>query len=323
MKAIVNTAPNQLELLDYPLPEPASGQVRIRTGACGICATDLEIIHGWDRTGYPTIPGHEWAGIVDAIGPDVASGLLGQHCVAENFWSSGGEVGFEHPGGYGQYFLTEARNIHVLPTDFPLTLAALIEPLAVVTRATKKLRLTENQIALICGDGPIGLLTLMLLRRSGVEQVVMIGGRTGRLSLARDLGAIATFNFVELGSGLLPAIQQQFGADFFHIVETSGTASGVSNSLHLIGRGGQLVLLGSYGTARADFPWNIMIRREIQMMGSNASADAWDEAVRMAVQGELPLSRLITHKFRAIDFQDAFALVHNEREDVVKVVLEW
>src|SRR5579871_5358192 len=145
MKAIVNTAPNQLELLDYPLPEPAPGQMRIRTGACGICATDLEMIKGWDRTGYPTIPGHEWAGIVDAVGPDVEPGLMGQLCVAENFWSSGGEVGFEHPGGYGQYFLTEARNIHLLPSDFPLALAALIEPLAVVTHAMKKLRLSNDQ----------------------------------------------------------------------------------------------------------------------------------------------------------------------------------
>src|SRR5258708_34262552 len=163
MKAIVNTAPDQLELLDYPVPEPAPGQVRIRTAACGICATDLELIKGWERTGFPTVPGHEWAGVVDAVGPGVEPGLVGQHCVAENVWADGSEVGFEHPGGYGQFFLTVAANLHVLPADFPLASAALIEPLAVVTRAVKKMRLGDRQTALISGDDPIVLLTLTLL----------------------------------------------------------------------------------------------------------------------------------------------------------------
>src|SRR2546427_671055 len=151
MKAIVNTGPNQLELLDYPLPAPAPGQVRIRTAACGICATELEVIKGWDRTGFPTVPGHEWAGVVDSVG-------------------------------------------------------------------------------------------------AGVKQVVMIGGRTGRLALARDLGAAATFDFLQLGDALIPAIRQQVSADILRIIETSGTGGALSNALEFIGRGGQLILLGSYGT---------------------------------------------------------------------------
>src|SRR6187401_82038 len=120
MKAIVNTAPDQLVLLDYPLPEPKMGQVRIRSAAVGICATDLEMIAGWERTIPPNIPGHEWSGVVDAVGEGVDSTLVGKHCVAENVLTDGGEVGFEHSGAYGEYFLTEAANIHILPDDFPL-----------------------------------------------------------------------------------------------------------------------------------------------------------------------------------------------------------
>ena len=61
MKAIVNTAPGCVDWKDVPTPEPAPGQVRIRTAACGICATDLEMIAGWQRTSFPAIPGHEWS----------------------------------------------------------------------------------------------------------------------------------------------------------------------------------------------------------------------------------------------------------------------
>ena len=84
MKAIVNTAPGRVEWQDCPMPEPGPGQVRIRTAACGVCATDLAMIAGWQRTGFPAIPGHEWSGMVDAVGPGVDCALLGKPCVAEN-----------------------------------------------------------------------------------------------------------------------------------------------------------------------------------------------------------------------------------------------
>ena len=96
MKAIVNTAAGQVQWKDWPTPQPGPGQVRIRTAACGICATDLEMIAGWARTTFPCIPGHEWSGVVDAVGEGVDAKWLGQSCVAENVLADGGEVGFEH-----------------------------------------------------------------------------------------------------------------------------------------------------------------------------------------------------------------------------------
>src|ERR1039458_955422 len=101
MNAIVNTGPGCLEWKVWPTPEPGPGQLRVRTAACGICATDLEMVAGWTRTGFPSIPGHEWAGVVDTVGRGVDGALAGKPCVAENVLTDGGEVGFEHPGGYG------------------------------------------------------------------------------------------------------------------------------------------------------------------------------------------------------------------------------
>ena len=93
MKAIVNTAPGRLEWREFPLPKPRAGEVRIRTGACGVCATDLAMIAGWERTGFPSIPGHEWSGTVDAAGRGVSKSLVGRRCVGENVLSRGGEPG--------------------------------------------------------------------------------------------------------------------------------------------------------------------------------------------------------------------------------------
>ena len=152
MKAIVNTAPNRLVFQDLPLPKPGPGQVRIRTAACGVCATDILMIAGWERTTFPAIPGHEWSGIVDGVGEGVDKSLIGRRCVAENVLASGGEVGFEVPGAYSEYFITQAANLYALPDDFCMTTAALIEPLAVSLRGLKKLHLDNKSRALVIGD---------------------------------------------------------------------------------------------------------------------------------------------------------------------------
>src|SRR5262249_15461556 len=77
----------------------------------------------------------------------------------------------------------------------------------------------------------------------------------------------------------------------------------VRNARKLVGRGSQLVLIGDY-TTRTDFPWKLFIRHELEISGSNASAGAWDEAVKLAVEGRLPLDRLITHRFPAQQFEE-------------------
>jgi 2-desacetyl-2-hydroxyethyl bacteriochlorophyllide A dehydrogenase len=329
MKAIVNTGPGQLALQDVPLPEPGAGQVRVRTGACAICATDLAMIAGWARTGFPSIPGHEWAGTVDAVGDGVDPSWIGRRCVAENVLSDGGEVGFEHPGGYGEYLVTEARRLQALPAGFSLAVATLIEPLAVSVRAMHRLRLPGARGqhpapgALVMGDGPIGLLVLVLLRRAGVEDLVLVGGRPGRLALARELGAGETCNYHEAGEDLGAALKQRLGRQFAYVVEASGSGAAARASLELAALGGRIVIVGDYGDARADFPWNHILHQEIELVGSCASAGAWPEAAALAVVGHIPLARLITHRYPAEQFERAVSLARSHRDDVVKVVLEW
>jgi 2-desacetyl-2-hydroxyethyl bacteriochlorophyllide A dehydrogenase len=323
MKAIVITGPNQLEWQELPLPLPGPGQIRIRTGACGVCATDLLMMAGWERTRVPSIPGHEWAGTVDAVGEGATPGLVGRRCVGENALSVGGEVGFEHPGGYGEYFLTEARNIYPLPDDFSFAAAALMEPLAVAVRAINKLRIADINEALIFGDGTIGQIMLLLLRRAGVKQVFLVGGRQPRLALANDLGAHRVLDYHTKDSDLAGWVLHTAGRHFPLVIEASGSGAAMDACLELVELCGQVMVLGDYGAARASFEWNHLLHREIAVIGSNASAGAWGEAVRLAISGDLNLKRLVSHRFPAVRFAEAIEVTRQRESNAMKVVMEW
>ncbi len=323
MRAIVNTAPGRMELLELPTPQPKAGEVLIRTGACGICATDIKMIAGWDRTGCPSVPGHEWSGSVAAVGTGVPETLGGCRCVAENVLSDGGEVGFEYPGGYGEYFVTEARNVHTLPENFPLTDAALIEPLAVAVRGTRRLRLEDFSRALVFGDGAVGLLLVATLREAGVQDIVVAGSRPARLALATELGAKQVVDYHKAGNDLAGAIRRAGYDAFPNIVEASGSVQALGAALDVVARCGHIVVIGDHGDARANFAWNSLLHREMELIGSNASAGAWGETVTLATSGKLPLWKLVSHRFPIADYPQAIELTRARRGDVIKVVLEW
>jgi len=107
------------------------------------------------------------------------------------------------------------------------------------------------------------------------------------------------------------------------VIEATGSKAAMSAALKLVAHEGKILILGDYGSLTADFPWNDLLHREIELIGSNASAGAWDEAVRLAVEEKLPLHRLVTHRLPAERFAEGMELVRSKRSDVVKVVLEW
>jgi threonine dehydrogenase-like Zn-dependent dehydrogenase len=357
MHAIVNTGPGRLEWLELPTPSPGPGQALIRTAACGICASDLAMIAGWERTGFPAIPGHEWSGVVEAVGPGANPALVGRPCVANNHLSDGGEIGFEYPGGYGQFLLTEAAKIHPLPAGMSLAEAALIEPLAVCLHGRRRLGEGAAGPTLIIGDGPIGLLSLMLLQLEpdGLgRDVTLVGGRAARLALARELGAQRVVDYHAIGDArvsslrrgrralpkeagesqslplnaepedaLAVALVEANGGRFRTVIEASGSVLALNAGMAAVAHGGRVLVLGDYGNACADFEWVSLLHWDLSIIGSGGGAAETGDAVRLAASGNIPLARLVSHRLPAERFAEGMALTRDRDSGAIKVVLEW
>jgi len=164
---------------------------------------------------------------------------------------------------------------------------------------------------------------LALLSRRRVGRIVLVGGRDPRLDTARALGAF-TVNYHDAGPALGGAVAEAGGGEdgFANVIEASGSPEALEAGLDLAAQGGKVLVVGDYGAARADFPWNRLLHRELELIGSNGSAGAWDEAVRLAVTGAVPLERLISRRLPASSFAEALDLARHGR-DVIKVVMEW
>ena len=201
--------------------------------------------------------------------------------------------------------------------------AALIEPLAVTVRAIGRLDNDMCEPILIFGDGPIGLLMVQLLRLRGKTEITLIGGRNQRLEKAANFGAVRTFNYHDLGNDIAEALGQLGAKNFTTIIEASGSLSATASVIKLAQLGGKILLIGDYPTVKEDSVWQQIMLNQLEVIGSNASAGAWPEAVKMAVGGELDLGEIITHRLKAERFGEGIELMRTHQGDVTKVVLEW
>jgi threonine dehydrogenase-like Zn-dependent dehydrogenase len=310
MKAIVHAAAGHLELRDLPVPDPGEGEVRIRTTACGIGARDLALIAGWPRDGVPWIYGREWAGVVDAVGPDVQPLLLGRPCAGENRLPDGAETGVDAPGGFAERFITRAENLHTLPGDYPPVSAAQIEPLAVGVRGMRALKIEDRTSAVVFGDGPMGLLMVSLLRDITVRRIVLVGGRPWRLDMGRRVGAIEIFDY---HAGGLPA-----GERFPTVIEASGSPSGVAAAMNAASDGGKVLVIGERPGVKPG-PGE----RGVGTFVSTGSENAWVEAVRLAVEGGLFLNAIVSHRLPPGRFREACDLARGRNPGIIKVMLDW
>lgn len=345
MRAAVYRGRNRVVVERVPVPEIGPGQVLIRVAACGICGTDIKKIdHGF--LDPPLIFGHEVAGAVAAAGEGVTRWKAGDRVVSfhhvpcgrcfycekrlfsqcPRYKMVGLTAGFQPSGGgFAEYVRADAwiaeRGMVAIPPEVSFEEATFIEPLNTCIKAVEKARVAPGEQVVILGQGPIGLLLLMLARRFGAEAVTTDPLHARREASLR-FGAARSF---EPGAHDLPAEirrrTQGRGADA--VLVAAAHPALVGQALALARPGGRVLLFAHNDPVlRFEVPAAAVGIEEKEILGSySAAIDRQEESARLVFERILPVRELISHRMPLDEMVEALALAARPRGDSLKVVI--
>ncbi|MEV5411997.1 alcohol dehydrogenase catalytic domain-containing protein [Thermopolyspora sp. NPDC052614] len=350
MRAAVLAEPGRIRIRDLPVPEPGPEDVLVRVHRASLCGTDLKIRSGefFAHGGPPAdpfVPGHEYAGVVAAVGSTVDEFRVGDRVVTEahrgcmrcvnclngaytgclNYGDRGKghrALGMTVNGGFAQYALNHVSTLHRLPERISFDAGVVLTTVGTVMHAFDVLgtMLAGSRVAVL-GAGPIGLLAVQVARQLGAELVALSGTREARLKIGAMYGADLLLNAHEDDVvARVRAATGGLGADV--VLECSGAAPAVNDALRMTRRGGAVVLVGFFERpVTADLNQAVMNGITLHTVrGEGAGSVA--RAVSLAGQGRLDTERLVTHHFPLEELTEAFDTYAERRDDAIKVMLD-
>lgn len=337
MHAVICYGPHDYRVEQVPRPTPGPGEVLVKVGATGICASDIKCYTGgslfWGEQGKggyceaPVIAGHEFAGMVVALGEGAQQRhgvTIGNHIIAEQilpcgtcrFCKSGhyhmcephvifGFKGGRAEGGMAEYMIYPANaRIHTIDPRISAREAAYIEPLACAIHAVQRAEIKPGMTVVIAGVGNIGLCMLQAARRYNPGQIIALDTKNYRLELARKLGADVAINPLEEDAvAHVKRLTEGYGCDVY--IEATGNAAGPQQGLAMLRRLGMLVAF-SVLNERAVIDWNLVgDQKELNIHGSHLAPYCYPDAIAAIADGSIDVKSLISAEFPLTAFADA------------------
>jgi threonine 3-dehydrogenase len=313
--------------------------VLIQIKKTAICGTDLHI-YDWDEWSQETIPvpmtvGHEFYGVVDAIGSAVEGFNIGERVSGEGHIVCGTcrncrsgtrhlcrntqGVGVNRPGAFAEYLAIPAKNVLKLPDEISDDEGAILDPLGNAVHTALSFDLIGEDV-LITGAGPIGIMAVAVAKKVGARHVVITDVNDYRLSLAKKMGATMAVNVAKTG---LDGVQNALGMiEGFDVgLEMSGNPSALNSLLVNMNHGGKVSLLGLPPKNTA-IDWNQVIFKGLILKGiyGREMFDSWYKKISL-LQCGLDVKPVITHRFKVDEYQQAFELMKSGQSG--KVILDW
>jgi L-iditol 2-dehydrogenase len=329
MKALVkySSGDGNVDILDVEEPSCGPDQVKVEVAFCGVCGTDIHVLHDTFRNYPPVILWHEFAGTVVEIGGHVTGVTLNEtvaclgataitcgrcrYCVSGKFIFCSNRRGMGHGvnGGFARYVVMRPDQLYRVPEKLSLEEAAISEPFAAAIQAVTEL--TEVRVgdtALVSGPGPMGLLCLKLLVAEGVKTIVAgAPGDEARLDAAGRFGATTIVN---VGNrSLLDVVRENtdgLGVDV--AFECAGHENSVRGCIEALRPMGHYTQVGICGQ-EIQFPMDQVFFKQLRLSGSVCyTAQTWDRMMKIYEQGRVRLSDLISNKLPISEWRTAFDL---------------
>ncbi len=315
-------SPHQTRITDLAEPTLKPDDVLIEIKRAGICGTDLHIWDGsYALAKYPVVPGHEFAGVVAAVGEKVTKFKVGERITADpnlpcnkcEFCARGqfnqclnlAAIGVTRDGAFARY-VTAPESVVYGIGDMPFSQAALIEPLACVAWGLKQVQIQPGDNVLIFGAGPMGSLMMQAVKSAGAASVTMVDKEDWRLELAQKLGATQIINASELSANTF----KDFAPHGFHIVaDATGVPKVIEQTFSYVRPGGKIWIFGvANSDATASFSPYDIFRRDLKIIGSFACNKTFPESIAMIQSGAVKVEPLISHQLGLEHFEEGLQL---------------
>jgi threonine dehydrogenase-like Zn-dependent dehydrogenase len=321
-------------------PEPGPGEARVRVSACGLCGSDLHLFGlGLYRPGV--VPGHEVAGVVDALGPGAAGLSVGDAVAVEPLHSCGrcrfceqgrdaicpeaAFYGVHRDGGMADFLVVPARRCFPVPRDLVPAVAALAEPTAVAMHGLRRGGFAAGQRVLVLGAGAIGLLVLLAARRLGAREVWISARHAHQAERARRFGAQRVLAESEASAEALAGMPAAERLDV--CVETvGGHADTVRAGAAAVAPGGTVSVLGLF-LRRVELDPFPLFSKEVTLAWSNCYEHAreraeFEDALALLDAERERVAEIATHPVPLDEVARAFALGADKKAGVLKVTVQ-
>jgi 2-desacetyl-2-hydroxyethyl bacteriochlorophyllide A dehydrogenase len=314
-------------VIDLPLPVPGENEVRIKVLTSGICGTDIHILRGEYMGGYPVIPGHEFAGVIDQVGTGVTRFKAGERVAVEpniacdncvnclhnrqNFCLNWQAVGVTRPGGMAQYVAVPEQAVFAIG-DLPFEQGAFMEPLSCVLHGLERTRIHMADQVAILGAGPIGILLLQTVRLQGATQVTMVDRNPARAEYARACGA-------DRSALSLDDLEED---RYDVVIDATGAIPVLERSMDFTRHGGTVLW---FGVPPAGQPVSMeafkVFRKGLTVLSSFTSVRNSYQALALLQSGQVDVSDLISHRLPLDGFVRGVELVEQGLDGVRKVMI--
>ena len=341
MKALVKAKPEiGLEMQTVPVPEIAANEVLIKIHKTAICGTDMHIWN-WDEWAQKTIPvpmivGHEYGGTVAAIGSTVKRVKIGDKVTGEGHVvgnksrnaragkfhldpeSKG--IGVNLPGAFAEYLALPEFNVIPLGPDFNLEIAAIMDPLGNAVHTALAFDLVGEDV-LITGAGPIGIMAAAVAHKAGARRIVISDINDWRLGFARKI--VPEVNTVNPTKTDIWEFAKSLGMNegFDVGMEMSGAKPAFDGMLETMIMGGHIAILG-VPSKPYEIDLSKIVFKALTLKGiyGRQMYETWYKMLAL-INGGMDLSQMITDRFDAYDFEQAFALMNTGKAG--KVIMDW
>ena len=341
MRAGVYLGPGQVGLESREIPQPGPGEIRVRVKACGLCGSDLHMVHLPVPFMAPgTTMGHEIAGTVDAIGEGVSGWETGAPVVVEPLHSCGhcdyclaGRdsicrdfqcYGIHRDGGFSDYVTAPARRVFRFPDALNFRLAALAEPVAVAVHGLRLGGFHPDQRVLVLGAGPIGLAVSAVARAWGAREVLLTARHAHQAEIGKRVGATHVFAEKEASVQALDDVGRQRPIDL--VVETvGGKADTLQAACAAVAPGGTVSVLGVFLEPVAVDGLSSFLK-ETRFQWSNCYSRQpgrvdFEESVRLLREHGASWSSLLTHAVPLDEIGRAFEIAGDKTSGAAKVTV--